>query len=75
MGIQSEIQVHRGEVERLKARLVAKGFSQKEGIDFDETFTPVAKMVTVRSIAALIASKGGYPSNGCSQCILNEDLQ
>ncbi|GKC90051.1 putative RNA-directed DNA polymerase, partial [Tanacetum coccineum] len=41
------------EIKRYKARLVAKGFSQSEGIDYDETFNPVVKLITVRCIISL----------------------
>ena len=44
-----------GNLERYKARLVAKGFTQKEGIDFKETFSPVSTKDSFRTIMALVA--------------------
>ena len=44
-----------GNVERYKARLIAKGFTQKEGIDYKETFSPVSSKDSFRTIMALVA--------------------
>ena len=42
-----------GSIEKHKARFVARSFSQKEGIDYEETFAPVARYTSIRTILAL----------------------
>jgi hypothetical protein len=57
MGIQKQTGGD-GEVVRNKAYLVAQGFRQVEGLDFEETFAPVAQLEAIRILLPFAASKG-----------------
>ena len=46
------------EIEKYKGRVVTKGYSQMEGVDYDQTFSPIVRFESIRWMVALGASKG-----------------
>ncbi|XP_062118772.1 uncharacterized mitochondrial protein AtMg00820-like [Humulus lupulus] len=44
-----------GKVETFKARLVAKGYAQQEGVDYEETFSPIAILKSIRILLPIVA--------------------
>ena len=67
--------VYDGSPLKYKARLVAKGYSQVHGIDYNETFVPVAKMDSIRLALAIVALKQWEVHHMDVKCaFLNGDL-
>ena len=62
-------------IEKYKARFIARGFSQKEGIDYEETFAPVAEYTSVRAILAIAVSKGWRVHQVDVKTFLNEKIR
>ena len=57
MDLQGQVQSI-GDIEKYKERLVAKIFAQKYGVDYEETFAPMANMPAIRIIFTLLAAQG-----------------
>ena len=65
-----------GTIERHKARLVARGFTQTAGVDFEETFSPVVKYTSIRTLCAIVNQLDlELHQMDVSTAFLNGDLQ
>jgi hypothetical protein len=63
-------------VNRYKERLVAKGYAQTYGIDYEKTYSPIAKMTIVRAIITMVATKGwSLHQMDVNNVFLHGDLQ
>jgi len=64
-----------GSIEQYKVRLIAKGYSQQYGMDYEETFAPVAKMTTIRTLIVVVSVRQWHISQlDVKNIFLNEDI-
>ncbi len=65
-----------GSVSKYKTRLITKGYAQTYGINYEETYNPIAKMTTIRTIITMVVAKGwSLHQINVKNVFLHKDLQ
>ena len=62
-----------GRVETYKVRLVAKGYTQKESINYEETFSPVVMLKSICTLLSIVSSEGEYNVHEHSTCCIQHN--
>jgi len=76
MDLQKVKYVADDSVEKYKAKFMAKGYAQKEGIEYEETFAPVARYNFISSMISLAAQMGwDIHRMDVKMALLNEEIE